>query len=257
MIRLSMASQLGTLLNDSVHRRSQTLWLASSLVVMTVLIVVLILAAVAGNWVQAALSVVALITALFFSVQTRSLLRQAVATNDRSRIHWLNAGPDLQRQSLNLEVMELSGILEVGDEQIAELQSAYIVAEDLALRQIQQEEELPLIRHVTIGKVPFDALLVKNDVVNCIDVSFLVVPDLRQEKIDAMMKKIGRVKAVFAESGLQMRARLMLVLVTQLTPEDQDRLREILGKQRFKETPSDVDIRLLDFESLQKIYVTE
>lgn len=231
--------------------------MASSLVVMTALIVVLVLAAVAGNWVQAALVVIALITALLFCVQTRYLLRQAAAANDRTRIHWRNAGPDLQRQSLNLEVVELSGILEVGDEQVAELQSAYIVAEDLALRQIQQEEDLPLIRHITIGKAPFDAVLVKNDIVNCIDVSFLVVPDLRQEKIDAMMKKIGRVKTAFAESGLQMRARLMMVLVTQLTPEDQDRLREILGKQRFKETPADIDIRLLDFESLQKIYVTE
>lgn len=231
--------------------------MASSLVVVTVLIVVLVLAAVAGNWVQAALVVIAIITALLFCVQTRYLLRQAAAANDRTRIHWRNAGPDLQRQSLNLEVVELSGILEVGDEQVAELQSAYIVAEDLALRQIQQEEDLPLIRHITIGKAPFDAVLVKNDIVNCIDVSFLVVPDLRQEKIDAMMKKIGRVKTAFAESGLQMRARLMMVLVTQLTPEDQDRLREILGKQRFKETPADIDIRLLDFESLQKIYVTE
>lgn len=231
--------------------------MASSLVVVTALIVVLVLAAVAGNWVQAALVVIAITTALLFCVQTGYLLRQAAAANDRSRIHWRNAGPDLQRQSLNVEVVELSGILEVGDEQVAELQSAYIVAEDLALRQIQQEEDLPLIRHITIGKAPFDAVLVKNDIVNCIDVSFLVVPDLRQEKIDAMMKKIGRVKAVFAESGLQMRARLMMVLVTQLTPEDQDRLRGILGKQRFKETPADIDIRLLDFESLQKIYVTE
>jgi hypothetical protein len=71
------------------------------------------------------------------------------------------------------------------------------------------------------------------------------------------MRKIGVVKNTFIDMGIQMKVRLMMVLVTQLTPEDDDRLRMALSKQRFEETPVDIDIRLLDFESLQKIYVTE
>ena len=50
--------------------------------------------------------------------------------------------------------MELSRILEVGTEQMSDLQSAYIVAEDLALRQIQQEEDVPLMRHVRSAARP-------------------------------------------------------------------------------------------------------
>ena len=52
-------------------------------------------------------------------------------------------------------------------------------------------------------------------------------------------------------------ARLMLVIVTQLTPEDEDALRSVLKTKRFSETPVDIDVRLLDFEALQRIYVTD
>jgi len=252
-----MANQLGTSLDYFSQGRSPTLWIVSSAVIVASLLILLVLLVTAGSWLQAGLAAIALAAALIFSVQNGLFLRRFAAHSDRTRIDWQNAEPDLQRQSLSLEVLELSSILEVGDEQAHELQSAYIVAEDLAMRQIQQEENFPLIRHITIGKAPFEAVMIKNDVVNCIDVSFLVVPDLRQEKIDAMMKKIARVKAAFADAGLRMKVRLMMVLVTQMTPEDEDKLRKILGKQRFEETPVDIDIRLLDFESLQKIYVTE
>jgi hypothetical protein len=199
----------------------------------------------------------AFVAAVIFCLQNGILFRRSAATADRKLIDWQTALPDVQRQNLKIEVSELSKILEVESEQLHELQSAYIVAEDLALRQIQQEENVPLMRHVTVGKAPFEAVMVRNDVISCIDVSFLVVPDLRQDKITAMLKKIGRVKSTLAEAGVRMRVRLMMVLVTQLTPEDDDKLREVLKKQRFEETPVDIDIRLLDFESLQKIYVTE
>jgi hypothetical protein len=48
-----------------------------------------------------------------------------------------------------------------------------------------------------------------------------------------------------------------MVLVTQLTPEDEDVLKSVLNSKRFADTPVDIDIRLLDFESLQRIYVTD
>lgn len=221
------------------------------------LFILLVLSAVARNWLFATLAAISFVGALVFTGSQLFSIRQTAAGADRRRIDWDTAQPDIQRQNLNLEVSELSKILEVGSEQISDLQSAYIVAEDLALRQIQQEENVPLMRHVTIGKAPFEAVMVKGDTVVCIDVSFLVVPDLRQEKIDAMMRKIGAVKRTFTELSISMKIRLMMVLVTQLTTEDDERLRSVLSKQRFEETPVDIDIRLLDFESLQKIYVTE
>lgn len=192
-----------------------------------------------------------------FAYVNFSKIKTLSAENDEKRIAWETALPEVQRQNLNLEVLELSKVLEVESEQISDLQSAYIVAEDLAMRQIQQEENVPLMRHVTLGKAPFDAVLVKDGVISCIEVAFLVTPDIRQEKIDAMMRKIALVKRTFGETGIGMKVRLMLVLVTQLTPQDGDRLRSVLNSERFSDTPVDIDIRLLDFEALQKIYVTD
>ncbi len=201
-----------------------------------------------------AISIVGLSVYSFLS--TRSA-RSLVAARDESRIDWESALPEVQRQSLNVEVIELSRILEANTGQLGDLQSAYIVAEDLALRQIQQEEQVPLLRHVSIGNVPFDAVLVKQDVIICAEVAFLVGPDLRQERVESMIRKMGLVKKVFEQKAIAMRVRLMVILVTQLTFEDEERLRKTLNTKRFSETPVDVEIRLLDFEALQRIYVTD
>lgn len=252
-----MTKQLETAIDSFARRQTVLPWLGLSGIVMLSLVSLLVIAAAGGNWLFAALVIVALIAAGLFLIRNFISLRQISATSDQKRIDWTTAQPEIQRQNLNIEVFELSKVLEVESEQISDLQSAYIVAEDLALRQVQHDENVPLMRHVTIGKVPFSAVSVKGDVISCIDVFFLVVPDLRQEKIDSMMRKIGRVKKTFLQMDIKMKVRLMMVLVTQLTPEDDDRLRTVLGKQRFEETPVDIDIRLLDFESLQKIYVTD
>jgi hypothetical protein len=72
-----------------------------------------------------------------------------------------------------------------------------------------------------------------------------------------MMRKAGRFKKVLEQMNISMKPRLMVVLVTQLTSEDEKRLRKSLTSKRFSGTPVDVDIRLLDFEALQRIYVTD
>ena len=221
------------------------------------LLIGLVLAVAAKNWVFTAILLVSLVVVAIFSVKSIFLSRKFLAAADQKRVEWETALPEIQRQNLNIEVFELSKILEVESGQIGDLQSAYIVAEDLALRQIQQEENVPLMRHVTLGGAPFDAVLVKNDVISCIEVAFLVAPDMRQERVEAIMRKIALVKKTFGEMHGRMKVRLMMVLVTQLTPEDDDQLRSMLNSKRFAETPVDIDIRLLDFEALQKIYVTD
>jgi hypothetical protein len=163
----------------------------------------------------------------------------------------------VQRQNVNLEVRELGRLLGVGEDNLADLLSAYIVAEDHALRQIQQEDDLPLMRHVSIGKVPFDGVLVDQDLITCIEVAFLVTPDIRQERIEAMLKKVTQDKKNLAEMKSRLRLRLMLVVVTQLSADEEDQLRAILTTRRFTDTPVDIDIRLLDFEMLQKVYVSD
>jgi hypothetical protein len=183
--------------------------------------------------------------------------RRLAAIDDRKFIHWDSAMPELQRQNVNVEVRELARLLGVDDDQLPDLLSAFIVAEDLALRQIQQEEDLPLMRHVSIGKTPFDGILVDRDLITCIEVSFLVVPDVRQDRIEAMLKKISQAKKNLSDMKSRLRLRLMLVLVTQLNSDEEEHLRGVLITRRFSDTPVDIDIRLLDFEMLQKVYVSE
>lgn len=183
--------------------------------------------------------------------------RRTAAVDDRKFIHWDAAMPELQRQNVYLEVREMARVLGVGNDNLADLLSAYIVAEDLALRQIQQEENRPLMRHVSIGLTPFDGILVDRDMITCIEVAFLVIPDVRQERIESMLKKVTQAKKNLAEMKSRLRLRLMLVLVTQLTNDEEEQLRGVLITRRFTDTPVDIDIRLLDFEMLQKIYVSE
>ena len=183
--------------------------------------------------------------------------RRIAAVDDRRFIRWDAAMPEIQRQNVNVEVRELARLLGVGNDNLGDLLSAYIVAEDLALRQIQQEENLPMMRHVQIGRTPFDAIMIDQDLITCIETSFLVVPDIRQDKVESMIKKVSQAKKNLAEMKSRLRLRLMFVLVTQLTMDEEEKLRAALITRRFTDTPVDIDIRLLDFEMLQKVYVSE
>lgn len=252
-----MAKQLdNSFVRFSQHQRSTPLT-GLALMIGALLIVGLVIAAVMPAWPLVAVFGISLVGLLVYVVLNSRATKRLAAAQDEARIDWEAALPEVQRESLNIEVAELSRILEVRNEQLSDLQSAYIVAEDLALRQIQQEEQVPLLRHVSIGGVPFDAVLAKQDVLMCAEVSFLVAPELRQERIDSMIKKAARVRKIVEHADIGMNARLMIILVTQLTFEDEQRLRKSLTSRRFSGTPVDVDIRLLDFEALQRIYVTD
>lgn len=100
-------------------------------------------------------------------------------------------------------------------------------------------------------------MLVDQDLITCIEVAFLVTPDIRQERIEAMLRKVTQAKKNLAEMKSRLRLRLMLVVVTQLSAEEEEQLRGILVSRRFTDTPVDIDIRLLDFEMLQQVYVSE
>lgn len=216
-----------------------------------------IIAIVNANWLLVAIFAVSLLGLTIYSAASGIKLKRLTASLNRDSIEWSAAMPDLQRQNLNIEVRELSKILQVESAQISDLQSAYIVAEDLALRQIQYEEGVPLMRHVSVGSVPFDAVFLKDNLLVCCEVSFLVAPDLRQDRIESMMRKIAQAKQEIEKTVSEISVRLMIVLVTQLVPDDDALLRSMLNKQKFAETPVDIDIRLLDFEALQRMYVTD
>lgn len=209
------------------------------------------------SWIFAAIFVISLLGLAVYATGVSIKIGRLSSTLSQNRIDWSAAIPEQQRQTLNIEVRELSKILEFESDHISELQSAYIVAEDLALRQIQHEEGVPLMRHVNVGGVPFDAVYLKSGVLVCCEVSFLVAPELRQDRIAAMLRKISQAKKEIEGSGSVTAVRLMMLLVTQLVPNEEAMLRTALNKNRFAETPVDIDIRLLDFETLQRMYVTE
>jgi hypothetical protein len=228
-----------------------------SSVVFLFLLIGTVLSARQGSWLLLVVFGFLIIGAIVFAIQNFVQFRKLAAAKSEGRIEWEAANPEVQRQNLNLEVLELSRILDMGSEQLSDLQSAYIVAEDLALRQIQQEESTPLLRHVGVCGVPFNAVMIKGDTVFCAEVSFLVSPELRQDRIDAMLRKIDQVDRSIKNLGLDLRAKLMIVLITQLNVEEEARLRTSLGKRRFPDTPVEIEIRFLDFEALQRIYVTD
>lgn len=231
--------------------------IACAVVLMAVLVAGAVVSAKASDLTSAGIFVAALAFFIVVMLLDISKTRRMAAVDDRRFIRWDTAMPEIQRQNVNVEVRELARLLGVGIDQLPDLLSAYIVAEDLALRQIQQEENLPLMRHVSIGRTPFDAILIDQDLITCIEVAFLVVPDVRQDRIESMLKKISQAKKNLAEMKSRLRLRLMVVLVTQLTPEEEEKLRGMLVTRRFTDTPVDIDIRLLDFEMLQKVYVSE
>lgn len=216
-----------------------------------------VISALTSNWPLLALFVIAAAGLAALTAVAWDRSRKLSAFRSQRHLEWESALPEIQRQNLTIEVHELARILEVEPDQITDLQSAYIVAEDLALRQIQQEENVPLLRHVSIGGVPFDAVIVKGRHLVCCDVVFLVSPEIRQEKIDSIIHKIGAVNAAIESMKTGLEVRLMMIVITQLTPEDRDYLVRSHDTKRFAETPVEIEIRMLDFEALQRIYVTD
>lgn len=232
-------------------------FIAIAAVLAAVLLVGAVLAMTSQSWVIAAIFSVALVGLVIYAGASIFKMSRLASGLCQNRIEWTTAMPDLQRQSLNIEVRALSKILEVEAGQLSELQSAYIVAEDLALRQIQHEEGVPLMRHVSVAGVPFDAVFQKDGVLVCCEVAFLVSPELRQDRIESIIRKIAQTKKEIEGTGTITNVRLMIALVTQIVAEDEQILRSALNTQKFGDTPVDIDIRLLDFEALQKLYVTE
>ena len=231
-------------------------YLASAAAV--VLLAAVFVAGIASlNWVVVGIGSLATLAVVGLLVIVSRGQRRVLADKAAGWIAWEPAEPEVQRQTLNVAVNELSRILKVQPEAVGDLQTAFIVGTDLALRQIQQDENVPLMRHVSVGGVPFDAAFTKDELVVCCEVSFLLSPDLRQDRIVAMMRKIGAVKKAIAEMNIGMQVRLMVVLVTQMSTADVEKLRETLSTKRFTATPVDIDIRLMDFAGLQKTYVTD
>jgi hypothetical protein len=217
------------------------------------LAVAVVLAAQSAAWSIMIMVIFALVGAIAY-LYFRSMSRPLGLEH---RLEWQPALTEVQKQSLALEVEGIAASLQLDPWQTTELFSAYVVAEDLALREVHQKYPGPMMRHLQIGGTPFDALIIRPDEILCVEVAFVVAPDVRQEKVDSMMKKMGTVRRTLAAQKLDTDLKLLLVVVTQLTPEEIEKLRVSLKKDRFPDSPVDIDITFFDFEDLQRQYVSE
>lgn len=179
----------------------------------------------------------------------------AVSENDAD-IKWETTSEIKQKRKLNNEIREIAKHLDIPTEQLSDLRSAYIVAEDLALRKVQSEADFPLMHKISIGNNDFDAVYVNEDLITLVEVSFIVTDDVPQNKINVYMRKAAAVNKLLTEVRQGSRIRLLLVLVTQLDEKSITALRPNVRK-RFNSTPVSVDISFLDFLSLQKIYAED
>lgn len=252
-----MAKEIDNSLERFTRPGSEVSYYALGAAAVLLAMAVLIAAVVVRNWFVVGVALIAGIAVVGFVVVSARRQRKLVADKAAGWIAWEPASPDVQRQSLKVAVGEISRILKVGPDAAGDLESAFIVGEDLALREVQREENVPVMRHVSLAGVPFDGVFTKGDLLVCVEVCFLVSPDLGQDRVAAMMRKIAAVKRSVAEMNIGMGVRLMVVLVTQMPAADVETLRGTLSTRRFTSTPVDIDIRLMDFEALQSLYVTE
>jgi len=205
------------------------------------------------RWILIGFVITFAIAGLGLSIWMVSRQSRQRSSGDSRELGWKTSPTDRQRRKLNDNLREIIVALNAGDVQIDDLFSVYIVAEDLAFRQIQQEMKENLLRQQSVGGIDFDAILFKPDFVTCIETAFLFAPDVPQAKIDEILSRISSAKKFCEQSGKKANLRLLFVLITQLDKTGEAQLRSSLVK-KFSATSVDVDIRLFDFEDLQKKY---
>lgn len=167
---------------------------------------------------------------------------------------WKVSSPEIQQRKLNSEIHDIARILSIEEEQFNDLRSAYIVAEDLALRHIEQQENLWLKRHISLEDITFDAVLLNNDTIKFVEVTFAVSPKVSQELLNNIFLKAASIKKLLNTLRPNSNIILELTVVTQLDSKDKEELKKSLYKELSKNSPVSVEIDFLDFEELQSTF---
>jgi hypothetical protein len=156
-----MAKQFENTLERFARPAPGIIYYAVVFIAICLLITASVISAFSLNFTIAAISILAAGSVIVLAVIAIRYQRSLVGEKAGGWISWESALPELQRQNLNIAVDELSRILKVEADAAGDLQSVFIVAGDLALRQIQQEENVPVMRHVSVSGIPFDAVFTK------------------------------------------------------------------------------------------------
>jgi uncharacterized SAM-binding protein YcdF (DUF218 family) len=208
-------------------------------------------------WVLSIFLILFSIFGLIFSVGLilRQTKNQSIE-NQNKEIEWKISPPEKQKNKIKREALEIASVMNIPETQLSELLSAYIVAEDLALRKVQIDMEKPLMRYVNVGNIPFDGVLIDKNVITCIETVFLVSPEIDQAKINKVLNKLTLAEKTAKKLHPDTKLKLLYVAVTQLDQIGDAKIRSTIV-EKFSTTPTDVDIRLLDFGELQKTFAME
>ncbi len=180
---------------------------------------------------------------------------QTLSRNNKNDVWQLMSLED-QKRKFGDKVRKVSANTTMAEEQIKNLQIDYLAAEDLALRQIKQERKTSMTRHIKVGEADFDAVFLSLNAFNFVEVGFLTEPSFSPNGFEELLKKVQLAKKKFARLGLDSKIKLLLVIVTQFDVANEFKFRSLLS-ENFASTPVDIDIRLLDFETLRKNFVGE
>lgn len=175
--------------------------------------------------------------------------------------------PDQQRRKLNAEISSIiSAMANTNNEnkkkpteepQRHHIRTAFIVAEDLALRQLELEYGESFMRHSALEGVPFDGVWVNTDKIAGIEVKFLDVPNLSQESVDSLLDKAEYAAARLRRTRPDAAFSFILALVTQLNAEDQTKLRMGL-ENKFALTPvKKIELKMFDFDNLLATFTAD
>lgn len=252
-------------MSDFGRSKSNQLIITVNFVAVVLLILFLFIFLATGRWEFSAagiVSVIFLFVGIIGTIISGMLIlrksKELEIEKGNQRSEWGISLPEKQRDKLNREVGEIANIMDITADQYSDLLLAYIVAEDLALRHVQQEAAQPLIRHAMIGETEFDAILLAKNLITCVEVTFLVEPDISPEKIDRIAEKMKSAQEVVGRLYPGSSLKLRLLIVFQLDAMGEAKLRSIVTKNRFASIPVNYfEIELRSFEELQKIYTMD
>lgn len=161
-----------------------------------------------------------------------------------------------QKRKFVTKIEKLSANSDLRKEEISKLKSDYLLAENLALRQIERERKTPVTRNICVAETNFDAGFVSRNGFTFAEIVFLTTPNFSPQDADSLLNKMQATKKRFARLNLNSKIRLLLVFVTRLDETAEARLRHLLSES-FNSTPVDVDVRLLDFETLLRDFTEQ
>ena len=85
-----------------------------------------------------------------------------------------------------------------------------------------------MMRYVNVGNIPFDGVLIDQNIITCIEMTFSVTPEIEQAKIDKVLNKIELARKTAAKLHQETKFKLLFVAVTQLDPQGEATLRSTI-----------------------------